>query len=168
MVTQFRIFPIPIHHPYETEKQLNQFLSNHKIISVNKEFLNDKGNAYICFAVEYVNDKSTSKESTSSASSKKDQIDYKDILSSEEFSLYLQLKEWRKSINEATKIPLYAIFKNDQLAKICQEKPQTKASLKKIEGVGDGKIEKYGDAVLKMVYEYSSTPAETTNKNKGD
>ncbi|KPA08761.1 HRDC domain-containing protein [Candidatus Magnetomorum sp. HK-1] len=157
MVTQFKIFPIPINCPGEKENQLNQFLSSHKIISINREFINDNGKAYICFEVEYITDKQQAENTSKTTENKKSIIDYKEILSHDDFSLYLQLKAWRKSINDDTKIPLYAIFNNEQLAKICQLRPQTKESLKKIDGVGDGKIEKYADAVLKIVSNYSST-----------
>jgi superfamily II DNA helicase RecQ len=46
---------------------------------------------------------------------------------------------------------MYAIFTNEQLAKLAQARAQSQADLEKIEGVGNAKIEKYGRRVLDTI-----------------
>ncbi len=46
---------------------------------------------------------------------------------------------------------MYTIFTNEQLAKIVENRVTSKAGLLEIDGVGEGKISKYGLAVLKVV-----------------
>ncbi len=52
---------------------------------------------------------------------------------------------------------------NDQLAAMVQKKITTKAGLKQIEGVGDARVEKYGDAVL-AILKQSYTPPDQKNE----
>ena len=43
-------------------------------------------------------------------------------------------------------IPVYAVVTNAQLAQIAEKKPQTITALGQIEGIGQGKCEKFGAA----------------------
>jgi superfamily II DNA helicase RecQ len=158
MSIKYKIFSIPVTNPEEEEDALNQFLSNHKIVSIHKEIVKEHSGHYVCFVVEYLvksDQHSVSKSSKSTIPEKKDRIDYKDLLSAEDFQLFLRLKDWRKLIGEQNdNIPLYNIFTNEQLAQICQKKISSKNELKKIPGVGDIKVEKYSDDILKIVSEH--------------
>jgi superfamily II DNA helicase RecQ len=62
-----------------------------------------------------------------------------------------KLREWRKGVAEKEAIPVYAVLSNEQLAAMVQNKVGSKAGLKAIEGVGDARVEKYGDALLHVL-----------------
>ena len=64
------------------------------------------------------------------------------------------MRDERKKLAEQAGIPVYAVVTNAQLAQIAEKKPQTIASLAQIEGVGQGKCEKFGAAFLRAVQEY--------------
>jgi len=161
MFTQFKVFPIPMHQPSEIENQLNQFLGMHKVLSIHKEFRVEQDRNYICFVVEYLTntrgssgqekiESESTQKGTQKTAQKSSQIDYKDILAPDEFQLFMQLKDWRKKMGETMNgVPLYSIFTNEQLAKIVQKRIKTKSALLKINGIGEGKVNIYGDAVLK-------------------
>ena len=75
----------------------------------------------------------------------------KEVLPPEEFSIFVKLRDWRKETAAREAVPLYTIFMNDQLAAMVRKKITIKAELKEIEGIGDARIEKYGDAVLAIL-----------------
>jgi superfamily II DNA helicase RecQ len=73
------------------------------------------------------------------------------VLKPEEFEVFSRLRDWRKAVAEKEGVPVYVVLTNEQLAQIVQKKTNTKAGLKEIEGVGDARVEKYGDAILKLL-----------------
>lgn len=130
------------------EAELNQFLAQHQISSVDKEFVAHGENSFWTVSVEYI-------DYTEQISSPnyRNRVDYKEILSEDDFTLFAKLRELRKEISQAEGVPAYAIFSNKQLAEIVTEKANTKAALLKISGIGNAKIEKYADTLLELLTE---------------
>lgn len=79
--------------------------------------------------------------------------DYKQILAPEDFAVFVRLRQWRKEAAEEEGVPLYTIFTNEQLAEMARRRPQTKAELGSIDGVGEARLGKYGEAVLALIGE---------------
>ena len=48
-------------------------------------------------------------------------------------------------------VPVYLVFNNRHLAEIARRRPETKAALAEIPGIGKGKIERYFDDVLSLL-----------------
>jgi len=90
-------------------------------------------------------------------------VDYKDVLSPEDFAVFAKLREWRKKTADAEAVPVYTIFNNEQLAKIVEKKIITKKALQEIEGVGEARVKKYGDAVISIM-----TSPEVTETKKAE
>ncbi|MFJ3956398.1 ATP-dependent DNA helicase UvrD2 [Arthrobacter sp. NPDC090010] len=65
--------------------------------------------------------------------------------------LFEALREWR--LKEATDadVPAYVVFTDATLTLIAEEKPKTLEALAVLSGVGQRKLEKYGEAVLSVV-----------------
>ena len=87
-------------------------------------------------------------------------MDYKEVLKPEEFEVFSRLREWRKAAAEKEGVPVYTVLTNEQLAQMVQKKVSTKAALKEIEGVGEARVEKYGEAVLRVLV-FNPVPHET-------
>ena len=87
----------------------------------------------------------------STASQPQTRVDYKEILSPEDFLVFSRLRELRKKVAEAQGIPVYAVFTNDQLAEMARKRPQTDADLKKLDGIGEGKCGKFGEPFIKAL-----------------
>ncbi len=66
-------------------------------------------------------------------------------------SLFEELRSWRRNTAESLGLPAYVIFHDATLQQIAAAKPQNKQALSKISGVGESKLRKYGDDVLKIV-----------------
>ena len=60
------------------------------------------------------------------------------------------MRDERKKLAEQAGIPVYAVVTNAQLAQIAEKKPQTISALAQIEGVGQGKYEKFGEVRPKI------------------
>ena len=67
--------------------------------------------------------------SASSNAQKKDIIDYRQILSEEDFAVFAKLRDLRKKLAENTGVPVYAVFTNEQLAQIVLKKCNSKTAL---------------------------------------
>ena len=74
-------------------------------------------------------------------------------LSPENTVLFEALRAWRKSEAVGQSVPPYVIFHDKTLAEIALLRPTDAAMLALAGGVGTGKLERYGAAVLKVVRE---------------
>lgn len=144
-----RTFRIPVSHGEVTEADLNTFLRSNRVVSVDRHFVSNGELSFWAFAVEYL--EGTTREKPAGPPSNRSRIDYREILSPEEFSVFARLRDWRKETANTDGVPLYTVFTNDQLAQIIQRRVSRKSELTKINGVGEGRVEKYGDRVLKLV-----------------
>jgi ATP-dependent DNA helicase RecQ len=71
----------------------------------------------------------------------------------EAMALFEALRSWRREQAHAQHVPPYVIFHDATLAEIARERPSSAPLLAGINGVGEGKLARYGEAVLKVVRE---------------
>jgi len=62
--------------------------------------------------------------------------------------LFGTLREWRAARARKDGVPPYVILTNRELVDVIRAKPQTPSALSAIEGIGAGKIERYGEVLL--------------------
>jgi ATP-dependent DNA helicase RecQ len=67
--------------------------------------------------------------------------------------LFEALRAWRLEEARRQQVPPYVIFHDRTLAEIAAGRPGTRGGLAAISGVGEGKLERYGEAVLKVLGE---------------
>lgn len=65
--------------------------------------------------------------------------------------LYQELRSLRKTIADKSKIAPYIVFPDASLMAMAQQQPVTKAQLLKISGVGDRKLEQYGQQFIDLI-----------------
>lgn len=151
MPLQYRFFKIPVRDPEPWEAELNRFLGSVRVAHVERGFIELGDNSFWTLAVEYM-----PKEPGGAAgqnAGKKPKVDYKALLSPEDFTVFARLREWRKTAAAEEGAPVYAVFTNDQLAKIAQKRVRTPADLLAIDGVGEARATKHGEAVFRIVAE---------------
>ncbi len=73
------------------------------------------------------------------------------VLDEGDRELFDSLRAWRREEAARQAVPPYVIFHDRSLAEIAGGKPTTPAALGRIGGVGQGKLERYGAAVLALV-----------------
>ncbi len=66
-------------------------------------------------------------------------------------ALFETLRAWRRDEAARQRVPPYVIFHDKTLADIARRKPAARPALLAIDGVGQGKLERYGEAVLAIV-----------------
>jgi ATP-dependent DNA helicase RecQ len=67
--------------------------------------------------------------------------------------LFEALRSWRREEAARQHVPPYVIFHDASLAAIARTRPVDPAALRGVDGVGEGKLARYGEAVLKLVRE---------------
>jgi ATP-dependent DNA helicase RecQ len=65
--------------------------------------------------------------------------------------LFEALKAWRKETAAEQGVPPYVVFHDRTLLEIARSRPTTAADLARLGGVGEGKLARYGEAVLRVV-----------------
>ena len=153
MSLQYKFFTILVNDSGEAEAELNRFLRSVRVLALKLEFVVNDVNSFWSLAVEYLPSLDQS-AATEKSKTGKNRIDYKEALSPEDFAVFAKLREWRKETAGQEAVPVYTIFSNEQLAQIASKRYTTKSGLREIEGVGDARIEKYGDAVIQIVSEH--------------
>jgi len=159
MPIQYRFFTIPIKATDDVAVEFNNFLLSVRVMHVHREFVSQGENSLWCISVEYMG-KDGSSNTGGDSFNKKPRIDYKEVLPPEDFTLFNILRDWRKETSQKETLPVYNVFNNEQLAAITKKRPKTKIELDKINGIGEAKIEKYGEAVLRIVNEFVKNSGE--------
>ena len=61
------------------------------------------------------------------------------------------LRTWRAATAKEQAVPAYVVFNDKTLAAIAERRPATMVELSTVSGVGESKLERYGDAVLEVL-----------------
>lgn len=72
----------------------------------------------------------------------------------EDKSLWDALRHKRRVLAEAQGVPPYVIFHDKTLYEILENRPRNLKELSRLSGIGDSKLERYGDAFLAVVAKY--------------
>jgi superfamily II DNA helicase RecQ len=147
----FKIITVPITSPDAAESELNSFLSSHRVLSVERRWIEAGTNSLVCFVVEYFASRGGTTEPRSNGRANSARIDYREVLSPEDFAVFAKLRDVRKEIAAAESVPAYMVFTNEQLAQVVKTRAATKSDLAKISGLGDARLEKYADRLLATI-----------------
>jgi superfamily II DNA helicase RecQ len=153
----FKIFLIPVCYSDEATDELNAFIASHRVVRIERKWIDQGPQSAWTFCVEYVLASPTVDGKPRSALSR-NRIDYKTILSPDEFTVFSLLRELRKEMSQQEGVPVYALFSNEQLAQMVQRQCSSKADLLGIEGVGEAKVEKYSEKLLAVLSKFTSPP----------
>lgn len=142
--------------------ELNKFLRSHRVVGVEKHMVAADGQEpRWVFCVEYLESSKAGAKKGSHAGTGKPRVDYREVLNPTDFGVFSKLRDKRKEWAEKEGIPAYAIFTNEQLAKMVTERVETLAALAKIDGVGESRLKKYGTEMLEVLREnLPSQPGE--------
>jgi superfamily II DNA helicase RecQ len=162
---QFRFFTIPVHDGGGAADDLNQFLNAHRILAVDRHLLADAANSTWAVCVSF--DEGGTARRGALPSPRGPKVDYREVLSEPEFAVFSRLRALRKTLSDQEGVPPYAVFTNEQLARIVQDRIVTITGLRELQGVGASRAEKYGEAFLGMMRDAAlppPTPAPTPDE----
>ncbi len=138
--------------------ELNGFLAKSKVLEMEQKFYQNEKGAYWCFCVRYL----ISNSGSFSPQSTKQKVDYKELLNEIEFAIFSKLRECRKTIAANDAVPAYAVFTDEELAGIARLPEIITTKLISIKGIGDKKVEKYGQQLIELFN------AKTEKDEKGE
>lgn len=158
-----KFFIIPINNIQEAEGELNAFLRAHRVLKMDRNWVDQGESSFWAICVDYL-ENSHHQATSGTREGIRGKIDYRQVLSPEEFARFAQLRDLRKAIAQTDAVPVYTIFTNEQLAKMIQTGSRTKADLEQIAGVGDARVVKYADRFLSLLNQQEGA---TTNAPDG-
>jgi superfamily II DNA helicase RecQ len=142
---KYRFFSIPALMPEDMQDEMNRFCAAHRVINIEKQFVQDGERSYWALCVCYV------EKQAGPLSPRKGNVDYREVLGAADFALFAKLRDLRKKLAEQEGVPAYALFTNEQLAQMVQQRVTTKAELAALDGVRPARIEKYGEVFLNLL-----------------
>ncbi len=151
----YRVFVVPLLYADAATEELNSFLASHRIVQIERRWMDQGNQSTLVFCVEYVL-ASPKPDRNPKSQLSRNRIDYKQILSPGEFTIFSLLRDLRKELSQQEGVPVFALFNNEQLAQMVQRRCSTKSDLLGIEGIGEAKVEKYSEKLLATLAKFAS------------
>lgn len=146
-----KIFKIPLENPDPATDTMNSFCSQRAVESIERHFVANGDDSFWTFCIKW-NDGHSIGQNKPLKSHKKASIDYQQYFDDpDNFALFDELRKLRNSLAEQGGFPSYTIFTNAQLAELVEENITTKTELKKMEGFGKTKFDKYADLFIEKI-----------------
>ena len=144
---KLKVFSIPAVGDETAEAALNLFTAQHRIVQIDRQLIQDGGASFWSVCVGYFETQSRSEKLPQN----KTRVDYRAVLSAEDFRHYAALREWRKAAADRDGIPAFGVFTNEQLAAIVRLPVLSLSALMSIDGVGEKKTERYGKDLIALL-----------------
>ncbi len=139
---QIKIFDVPSKGGDDSLELMNKFVRGHKVLDVDRQFYVSSDNVgHWSVFVTYL---SQSAPQENSGTQTRPKVDYKEVLSPEEFERFTRLRSIRKMLADADAVPAYAVFTDAELAQIARLPQIDCGFLKSLSGLGEKRVEKYG------------------------
>ena len=143
---QIRVFTVSLMSSEVMEDEVNKFLRSHRVLMVDRHFSAENG-GYWTLLVTYQETRSSDNPNLSVGRGKK--VDYREVLSPEEFGRFALMRDVRKEVASQQVIPAYAVFTDEELAQMACMENLTIESIASIKGVGK-RAEKFGEAFINL------------------
>jgi hypothetical protein len=148
----FQFFTVSPHGAEQAERAINAFLCGHRILAVDRRWVEQGSASFWSFCIDYLAGAPAPGFAAGvRPGGPRGRVDYREVLKPEEFAVFARPRERRKEIATAAAVPVYSLFTNEQLARMVQTRAASRAGLEKIEGVGDGRLDEYGDRMLEIL-----------------
>lgn len=145
----YQFFTVPIRIDRQSIEELNRFLQTHRILKVEKQWVDQGSNSCWSFCIDYWEQELSLQKATIGAT--RERIDFKEQLTPEQFEKFAKLREWRKEVAQAESVPVYTVFTNEHLAQIVRIGATDRKSIESISGIGEARIAKYGDRLIAVL-----------------
>lgn len=151
---QVKIFTVPLFGGEETVEEMNKFLRGNKVVDVSKSLVQQGDVSYWSFCVTYL---LGAPPKIQQIGERKEKVDYKQVLDEAEFVRFVMLRMVRKQLAEADAVPAFAVFTDAELAEMAKMQELSSKNLLSINGVGEKRVEKYGEPLCRLYVEQMKT-----------
>ncbi|PSQ59264.1 MAG: ATP-dependent DNA helicase RecQ, partial [Bacteroidetes bacterium QH_10_64_19] len=110
-----------------------------------------RGNETVAFREAVLEDSATTSPTRSSKTATQDTVPQH----GDERDLFEALRECRTRLAKDQEVPPYVIFNDKTLRAMVEHRPQTKRAFRNLHGVGDVKLDRYGDLFLDTIREHT-------------
>lgn len=145
---RLKFFTVPIRDLASSNTELDSFLSCHRVLQVEKRFVELGQDSFWALSVEFVGG---ALPVSAASAQKPPKVDYREELTEEEFEVFSKVRDWRKVAADKEGIPVYAVLTNKQIAEIVQKRVSTRSQLQEVEGIGEGRAQKYAEHILPLL-----------------
>lgn len=132
------------------QSELDKFLSMNRVLDVEQHFFVNGNVSGWSFCIKYI--------VSNQSSFTNGKIDYKKVLSEEQFEIFIKLREIRKHIAAKEATQAYIVFTDEELANIARLPEIELGKLITIKGIGEKKLSKYGKPLLAVYNEMVKNP----------
>jgi len=145
---QIRIFTIPSADSGSLQSEMNAFLSAHRVLEIEQKFFQNDNGGYWSFCVRYIDGGGGGGGASYQGGYSGKKVDYREVLSERDFSVFSKLRAIRKELAAADGAPAYVVFTDEELANIARLPEVTEKAVLEIQGIGEKKLARYGKALI--------------------
>jgi len=127
---------------------MQAFLADKQVVEVTNHFFVHENVPYLTLLVSYRDVEGLEREFRNRRKDPRMDLDQ------QEQQIYDALRAWRSATAKQEGIPPYVIVNNRQLAQCVKMRAQSKAGLVQVRGIGEAKIERYGEMMLEILKEH--------------
>jgi superfamily II DNA helicase RecQ len=73
------------------------------------------------------------------------------VLTGDDAALMERLRSWRSGLARAQQVPAYVILPDRALAALATERPRDRSALLGVPGIGEAKLSRYGEDLLRLI-----------------
>jgi superfamily II DNA helicase RecQ len=129
-MVKLRFFAVPVHDRGAVATELNQFLASHRILATDRNLVPGGANSVWAVCVSYDDAIAPNRPAASiPTQARGNKVGSREVLGEQEFAVFPRLQALRKEMAEQEGVPAYALFTNDQLARIVQQRVHTLTAL---------------------------------------
>lgn len=148
---ELHFFVVPALDPAPAQAELNAFIASHRVTQVDRQLVQAGPGAYWALCISVASGPGPLPAALKADATRSGKVDYKQVLSVADFGVYADLRALRKRLAEESGVPLYAVFSNEQLAAMVQQRVSTEEQLGAIDGVGAARVQRYGAVMLERL-----------------
>jgi superfamily II DNA helicase RecQ len=138
----------------EESREFNKFLAMNRVLLVERHFVADGPRSDWAICMSYLDRSGRAASEPGQAK----RVDYREVLSEADFAVFAKLRTLRKSTADQEGLPAYALFTNEQLAAMVQQRVTKLKTLEEIPGIGEARVKKYGSAFLEVLKAHLPAP----------
>lgn len=132
---QIKVFTIPILDGERVNEEMNAFLRSKNVLQTESHLVTTENGTFWCFCINYLDEALLEKGK---------KVDYRELLDEESFRRFVKMRQIRKQLADEEGIPAYVIFTDEEMAGLAKIEKLTLSNMKSVKGIGDKKVEKYG------------------------
>ena len=152
---------MPLFGGEEAVEDMNKFLRGNKVVDITKNLVQQGNVSYWSFCVTYLLGAPPKVQQTQAE--RKEKVDYRQVLDEPTFARFAALRAIRKRLAEADAVPAFAVFTDAELAEIAKLDEITPKQMLAINGLGEKRVEKYGEPMCHFFAEQADTKENKPN-----